>query len=149
MPSSHNWSSASATCRIDWKPSVVACIALIAFGVLAVFALLASDLPRAIAWPAAPIALAWGCWLARREWLLVPIPLVWRADGVLFVGGERVAHPRLQWRGPLAFLDWRDGNGHRRRLAWWPDTLAAAQRRELRLAAVAAEAARNRGRVAP
>lgn len=29
----------------------------------------------------------------------------------------------LHWRGPLAFLRYRDATGRRQRLAWWPDTL--------------------------
>jgi toxin CptA len=42
----------------------------------------------------------------------------------------------LQWRGPLAFLRWRDSDGRMHRLAWWPDVLPVAARRELRLAAL-------------
>ena len=148
MPNSHNSSSASASFRSEWKPSSVACGALIALGLLAAFSILASDLPRTYAWPAALIAPAWGSWLARRERIRPPIRLAWRADGALFVDGERVERPRLQWRGPLAFLDWRE-NGKARRLVWWPDTLPAAARRELRLAAMAAEAAQQRARMAP
>ena len=153
MPNSHNWSSASASsetacCRIDWRPSRILCGALIAFGLLAGLSLLASDLRPLFAWPAAMAAVGWGAWLARRERRRAPIRLTWRADGLLFVDGERVQHPRLQWRGPLAFLDWREG-GKARRLAWWPDILPAAQGRELRLAAMAADAAHSRSRMAP
>jgi len=148
MPNSPHSSSASATCRIEWRPSRVLCGALIALGLLADLSLLASDLPPACVWPAALVAPAWGFWLARRERRRAPIRLTWRADGVLFVDGERVERPRLQWRGPLAFLDWRE-SGKARRLAWLPDTLPAAGRRELRLAAMTAEAARRQARVAP
>ncbi|MEE7566640.1 hypothetical protein HH297_09445, partial [Xanthomonas sp. Kuri4-3] len=45
-----------------------------------------------------------------------------------------VAAFRVEWRGPLAQLSWRDGR-RRERLLFWPDTLPPAQRRELRLAA--------------
>ncbi|GAA5008272.1 hypothetical protein [Pseudoluteimonas lycopersici] len=121
---------------------------MILLGLLAGLSLLASNLSAGIAWPAALFALAWGFWLARRERRRAPIRLTWRADGVLFVDGVRVERPRLQWRGSLAFLDWRE-SGKARRLAWWPDTLPAAGRRELRLAAMAAEAARRQARVAP
>lgn len=149
MPNSPHSSSASATCRIDWRPSVVACGALIALGLLAALSILASDLPPACAWPAGFVAAGWGIWLARRERRRAPIRLTWRADGVLFVGDERVDAAELQWRGPLAFLAWRDAAGRCRRLAWWPDTLSAADRRELRLAAMVTEAARRQARVAP
>ncbi len=148
MPNSPHSSSASATFRSDWKPSAVACGALIALGLLAALSILASDLPRACAWPPALLAPAWGAWLARREWRRAPLPLCWRADGALFVGGERVDAAELHWRGPLAFLSWRRA-GKAGRLAWWPDTLPAAGRRELRLAAMAADAAHPRTRMAP
>ncbi|MFT3896096.1 MAG: hypothetical protein QM719_00050 [Thermomonas sp.] len=122
---------------------------LIALGLLAGLSLLASDLPRACAWPAAFVAAGWGAWLAKRESSRKPLAICWRADGALLVEGQRVEAAGLQWRGPLAFLAWRDGKGRRHRLAWWPDTLPSPQRRELRLAAAAAEAARHRARMAP
>ena len=53
----------------------------------------------------------------------------------VLVDGVAVAQPRLQWRGPLAVLSWRDAGGHSRYRSWWPDTLPPARRRELRLAA--------------
>ena len=149
MPNSPHSSAASASCRIDWRPSAVACGALIALGLLAGLSMLASDLPRACAWPAALIAPAWGAWLARRERRRPTIRLFWRTDGVLFVDGEHVRCARLQWRGPIAFLAWDGADGRRRRLAAWPDTLPAARRRELRLAAAAAEAAHPPARMAP
>ena len=148
MPNSPHSSSASASFRSDWKPSVVLRLALIVLGFLAGLSLLASDLPRAFAWPVAFAAAGWGAWLARREWRRAPRALCWRADGALFVGGERVDAAELHWRGPLAFLSWRRA-GKAGRLAWWPDTLPAAGRRELRLAAMAADAAHPRTRMAP
>jgi toxin CptA len=149
MPNSPHSSNASASFRSDWKPSAVLRGALIALGLLAGLSLLASDLPNAFAWPAALVAAGWGAWLARRESRRPPVALAWRADGLLLVGGARAESAELQWRGPLAFLAWCDGNGRRHRLAWWPDTLSAATRRELRLAAMAAEAAHSRDGVAP
>jgi toxin CptA len=53
------------------------------------------------------------------------------------VDGARVEDFTVHWRGPLAFARWRDGQGGVHRLAWWPDTLPASARRELRLAAPA------------
>jgi toxin CptA len=158
MPNSPHSSSASASFRppteafegrSDWKPSAVLRIALIALGLLAGLSLLASDLSPAFAWPAAFVATGWGAWLARRESRREPFDIHWRADGNLLVAGERADAAELHWRGPLAFLSWRDAAGRRRRLAWWPDTLPAPRRRELRLAAAAADAARQRARMAP
>ena len=149
MPNSPHSSSASAGFRSDWKPSAILCAALILLGLCAGLSLLASDLPRGFAWPAALVAAGWGAWIARCESCRTPIGIRWRADGILLVEGERVDAAELHWRGPLAFLSWRDVAGRRRRLAWWPDTLPATARRELRLAAIAAEAARHRVRMAP
>lgn len=53
------------------------------------------------------------------------------------VDGERVAQAQLHWRGSLAIIEWKEPeirNGWQRRV-FWPDTLDAAGRRELRLAA--------------
>ena len=149
MPNSPHSSNASASFRSDWKPSIVLCLALIALGFLAGLSLLASDLSSAFAWPAALAAAGWGAWLARREWHRTPLEICWRADGALLVGGERMDAAELHWRGPLAFLAWRDRDRRCHRLAWWPDMLSAAGRRELRLAAMAAEAAHSRRRMAP
>lgn len=149
MPNSPHSSNASASFRSDWKPSAVLRGALIALGLLGGVSLLASDLPSAIAWPAALAAAGWGAWLARRESRRERLSVRWRADGALLVAGERVEAAELQWRGPLAFLAWSDTKGIRHRLAWWPDTLPQAQRRELRLAAAAADAAHSRARMAP
>jgi toxin CptA len=149
MPNSPHSSNASASFRSDWRPSAVLRGALIALGLLGGLSLLASDLPRAFAWPAALVAAGRGAWRARRESCRKPLSVRWRADGALLVAGERADAAELRWRGPLAFLAWRDAKGIRHRLAWWPDTLPAAQRRELRLAAAAADAARHRARMAP
>ena len=43
----------------------------------------------------------------------------------------------VEWRGALAFLRWRDAAGRTQRRGFWPDTLPAGKRRELRLAAPA------------
>jgi toxin CptA len=52
-----------------------------------------------------------------------------------------MASLRVRWRGPLAFLRWRDPDGRARRLVFWPDTLPAAARGELKLALQQREAA--------
>ena len=90
MSNSPHWCSASANFRSDWRPSAILRGALVVLGLLAGLSLLASDLPRAFAWPAAIAGAGWGAWLARREARRPPIALAWRADGALFVDGARV-----------------------------------------------------------
>jgi toxin CptA len=85
---------------------------------LAPFAVLVSEMPRVAAWPLALVAGAHGLRLAWREWRKPPRTL-----------DVPLAHANLYWRGPLLFL--RRGS---ERASWWPDTLDAGQRRELRIA---------------
>ncbi|MET3148481.1 UNVERIFIED_ORG: toxin CptA [Xanthomonas axonopodis] len=56
---------------------------------------------------------------------------------------------QVRWRGPLAVVSWRRTDGRRERLHFWPDTLPAPQRRELRLAAQAHAISSGRPLVAP
>jgi toxin CptA len=149
MPNSPHSSNASASFRSDWRPSAVLRGALIALGLLGGLSLLASDLPRAFAWPAALVAAGRGAWRARRESCRKPLSVRWRADGALLVAGERTDAAELRWRGPLAFLHWHGHGGRGGRLGWWPDTLPPAQRRELRLAARARATARPAASMAP
>ena len=114
---------------------------------LAVFApasLLASDLPRGWAWPLALMLVAWAAFNASRyrlqptRKLLVPAGRGQaRCDGMGMLG------LRVAWRGPLAFLRWRDADGRVQRASFWPDTLDAPSRRELRLALLRMETARD------
>lgn len=150
MTHSHRLSSVSVSCRLEWRPSRWVIGALLALGLLAALAVLASGMPRPAAWPLAMSALACAGWRARRE---SKSP----SHGLFLPGNELPAtldglpieQARVQWRGPLAFLLWQDGQGRPQRLSWWPDTLPAASRRELRLAASGLEAARDRSRMAP
>lgn len=144
MSKSHPSSSASATCRIEWRPSrwVSAWLAMLVL--LAPLSLWLSGLPRGLAWPM--MALAAG-WALHRAWRYHAAPahrLLIRAEGALTVDGRDFTDWQLEWRGGLAFIKWRDDrqqNRHRHRaLAFWPDTLPARQRRELRLASPASSA---------
>jgi toxin CptA len=124
--------------------------ALLALGPIAAFALLASDLPRVAAWPLAGAVLAFAGWRAWREANLPRRLLVLPGNGSrATLDGQPILQAQVQWRGPLAFLRWRDRQGRSQRLSWWPDTLPQASRRELRLAASSLEAARNHRRMAP
>ena len=156
MPDSIPSSSAFAPCRpdasvvrLEWRPSRWFAVALLLLGLLAAFSVLHCEMPRGFAVPLALAAVFRGTWLARSYIRLPVHHLAWPMEGELLVDGERVSDASLHWRGPLAFLAWSDAHGARRRLAWWPDTLPRAARRELRLAAGAAPNAPSIASMAP
>lgn len=141
MPRSTRSSSASASFRpesgphrIPWRPSRWVIGALLLLSVLAPFAVLASEMPRIAAWPLAGIAAIVGLRSvrneARRPARQLELPI---GQGRATLDGAPLAVAALSWRGPLAFLRWRDEAGRRGRLSWWPDTLPPAQRRVLKL----------------
>jgi toxin CptA len=70
-------------------------------------------------------------------------------DSPVQIDGVAVESVVVQWRGPLAFVTWRESSGGRQRLSWWPDTLPPERRRELRLAAGREDASRSRPGMAP
>ncbi|WP_235318621.1 hypothetical protein [Lysobacter sp. A03] len=115
---------------------------------LAALSLLLSGFPRAVTWPGAVLALSWGVRESRREAAKPALEV--ELDGeVVKVDGHTVADFRVFWRGPLTFARWRDSEHCLHRLAWWPDTLDPASRRELRLALPPQTPARRRRSVAP
>lgn len=159
MPNSTRSSSASARChpaadvsgcRLERRVSPLLVGVLLALAPAAAFAVLVSEMPRTAAWPLALAALAHGGWLAWNEVRAVRGDLVIAGGtGRATVDGKAVEDLSVRWRGPIAFLEWRDGDGHRRRHVFFPDTLPAARRRELRLAAPAPAPARRAPSVAP
>ena len=60
-----------------------------------------------------------------------------RAECWVVEEGAALQTPRLREQGPLTLLCARTPGGRWLRLAWWPDTLDAAGRRQLRLAVAA------------
>ena len=116
---------------------------------LAPFCVLASDLPRAWAWPLALIAGLVGirdAWRYRHQpirQLLIPA-----GRGAPTCDAERIECLLVHWRGPLAFLRWRDGDGRNRRVVFAADTLPAPARRELKLVMQRREAAAGTSSVA-
>jgi toxin CptA len=119
-------------------------------GVLAAWSLLLSELPSWAAWPLAAAVLTYAVLLIRRERSKPPRQLVFPGgDHPARIDGATAEGAVLQWRGPLAFLTWREPGGRRQRLSWWPDTLPAERRRELRLAAGGINASRRRPGMAP
>jgi toxin CptA len=109
--------------------------AMLLLSAFAPLAVLASTMPRWIAWPLAIFSIASGFCMAWRESTLPMLGVVVDADGRATIEGAAVETFRVDWRGPLAFVVWRDAGGRVRRRSVWPDTLSPAQRRELRLAA--------------
>lgn len=125
---------------------------LTALGLLtagAMVALHASELPTAVAWLASLLVLSCGVRLIRREMRRPASSWVFRADGTVLVNGAVAKEASVAWHGPLAFVTWRDADGRTGRFAWWPDTLPADKRRELRLAMPGPDHAGNRKSVAP
>ncbi|MGO4221975.1 hypothetical protein AB4Y64_08975 [Lysobacter sp. TAF61] len=149
MPTSPRSSRASVPCLLEWRPSRLLAAALVALGALAAVAVTGCELPLPLSLPLALLCLAEGLRLGRRElsrprrWLAID------ADGDASVGGRAVTELAVAWRGPLAFVRFRDADGRPRRLAWWPDTLPAGKRRELRLAAPVKAAAQKAPSMAP
>ncbi|MCW0412164.1 hypothetical protein NB709_002040 [Xanthomonas sacchari] len=139
-----------APCRLDWRPSRWLLAALTLLGALAPLSLLGSDLPPHLAWPAAALALLYAVCLLRREARRAPRTLLVPAGaGTPSIDGVAVCALQVDWHGPLAFVRWRDAQGRTQRLAWWPDTLPPAARRELRLAASAHAASSAPPQMAP
>lgn len=150
MPSSPRRSTASSRFRLEWRPSRWQARLLAVLTLLASLSLLNCALPLAWAVPAALAAAAWGGWQVRRG-LRQPCFLLTFAgpDRPVLCGAEEVSKLHVHWRGPLAFVSWRDGKGRAHRAAWWPDTLPAARRRELRLATSHLAVSPRRRLVAP
>ena len=142
-------SNASAPSRFELRASRWPIAALLALSALAPLAVLASEMPRAVAWPLALAACATGLWRALVEARRPARLIVVDGDGQTVVDGTAVSDLRVDWRGPLAFVAWREASGRIARGSFWPDTLDAAGRRELRLAVDRIDAVRRAGRMAP
>lgn len=134
-------SSASSTFRIDWRPSRWLPRALRLLGLLAGLSLLLSAVPAGLGWPLAALAVAEGWRLARREEGRPPLALVATGATLRIMNGSEegaaLQAPRLREQGPLTLLCATLPGGRSLRLAWWPDTLDATGRRQLRLAVAA------------
>lgn len=128
-------SNASLNCRIDWRPAPLLIAALALLGPLAGLSILASALPRPLAWPAAVLVLAHGAWLAWREWRrpVACIVLAAADDGLaVTLDGQDAKLVRVNLRGGVAVMVLRC-DGRRRVLAWCPLTLDPGTRRTFRL----------------
>lgn len=140
MPTSMPSSSSSSICRIDWRPSRWLAFALLGLAVTAVLSLWLSALPAAAKGVGMAIAAAEGLRLAWRHRASPPLAIDWvGGDAPAYLTGRLgitpLADVTVRLRGPLASLAGTDPQGRRQRLLWWPDTLGADGRRQLRLAA--------------
>ena len=150
MPNSQRLSHGSETCRLEWRPSRAFVAAQMSLGVLGACSVLASEMPRTAAWLIAAAAMVYAALLSDRHLRLGRVPVVWNGRlGTATIDGVATGEASLQWRGPIAFLHWRDGARRRRCLAFWPDALDRKARRELRLAAGPTAASRTGPSMAP
>ena len=80
MPNSCNWCGASASFRLEWRPSRWLVGALVLIAVLSPFAVLHSELPRPWAWLLAADAAAYGLWLAiAHPWIFLALLVLFLA----------------------------------------------------------------------
>ena len=145
MSKSRRLSSASGASRpleLQWRPSRQVAAALGALAALAPYSLLACELPLGWRLPLALLAGVAGAWTVRRYLAEPPMTLAIPAGrGCARRDGQPIDGFQVRWRGPLAFLRWREPDGRYRHAACFPDTLPAAARRELKLAMQRREAA--------
>lgn len=142
-------STGCAPSRLEWRPSRLQALAEALVLAGAPWLIASTDLPEA--WQSPAVLVYWLCGglllardLCRRPrvvWLqLLPRPLL--------LDGQELEAPTLQVRGPWLQLRWQ-GPGRGGSLVFWPDVLAPAQRRELRLAVRARAISRNAPTMAP
>jgi toxin CptA len=140
MRSSPDSSPSCWSCRLEWRPSRLLVAALLLLGLLAAGALMASALPMPAKLVAAFAAAATAVSTAAREatrpvgefaWAGGNQPATWRCGG----RDDLLHDVRILERGPLLRLQGRDARGRSQWILWWPDTLARADRRAVRLLA--------------
>ncbi|PPU32408.1 MULTISPECIES: protein YgfX [unclassified Xanthomonas] len=150
MPPMPPSSPISAPCRLEWRPSRGLVCAVSALAVLALCAVWRSGVPLWLAallsaWVPVSAARSLGA-LLRSPARQVLIP--W-GELPASIDGQAVQALQVAWRGPIAVVSWTRADARRERLHFWPDTLPATQRRELRLAAHAHAISSRRSLVAP
>jgi toxin CptA len=135
--------------RLQWRPSRGLTLALWMLAALVPLSVLASGVPRVLTWPLALGSALWAALEARRYARQAPMSFVLPGGaGPPTCDGCPILEARVHWRGPIARLEWRGPDGGHERCLWWPDTLQAPARRELRLALMQRESASDRGSMA-
>ncbi|TZF89675.1 hypothetical protein [Cognatilysobacter lacus] len=148
MPTPNGLLNASPPCLIELGPSRWLASLLAAIGVLGAGGLFLTHLTLGAAVALAPVVVAWGLWLARRELSRGTLRVFLCADGHVEVDGMTVVDASIDFQGPITRLGWA-GSHRRTRIAAWPDVVGASQRRELRLWAIAHRANASTAAVAP
>ncbi len=151
MPNSPHWLQNSPACRIDWRPSRWPRAALLVLAACALLAVWASALDAIACVLMSCAVVVHAAWSWRRERCRAQCRL-WLPGGgrAAEVDGVAVAGLHLLRRGPLWVLRIEGGTAATpTALAWWPDTLDLAARRELALAVEAHAAAPARLPMAP
>ncbi len=142
-------SIASAPCRFELRPSRALAGVMLMLAVLVPWAALSSDLPARVGGIVAVLAVCLAVGLAVRELRRTAQAVVIDASGAAAIDGQAVEALRIDWRGTLGFVSWRDAAGRIHRRSLWPDTLSPALRRELRLAVPASGAVRGTDSMSP
>jgi toxin CptA len=142
-------SNASAPCRFELRPSRALAGVMLMLAVLVPWAALSSDLPTRVGGIVAVLAVCFAVGLAMRELRRTAQAVVIDASGAATIDGQAVEALRIDWRGTLGFVSWRDAAGRIHRRSLWPDTLSPALRRELRLAVPASGAVRGTDSMSP
>lgn len=122
---------------------------MLMLAVLVPWAALSSALPALVGGIMAFVAACFALALAVRELRRTAQAVVIDASGAATIDGQPVVALRIDWRGTLGFVSWRDVAGRTHRRSLWPDTLSPALRRELRLAVPASGAVRGTDSMSP
>ncbi len=122
---------------------------MLTLAMLAPWAALSSALPALVGAIMAVVAACFALGLAVRELRRTTQAVVVDASGAATVDGQTIEALRIDWRGTLGFVSWRDAAGRIHRRSLWPDTLSPALRRELRLALPASGAVRRTDSMSP
>ncbi len=122
---------------------------MLVLAVLVPWAVLSSGLPVQVGGIASALAACFALVLAMRELRRTVHAVVIDASGAATVDGQAVEALRIDWRGTLGFVSWRDAAGRIHRRSLWPDTLSPALRRELRLAVPVSGAVRGTDSMSP
>ncbi|PPU07851.1 hypothetical protein [Xanthomonas arboricola] len=150
MPPTPHSSPIFAPCRLESRPSRGLVCALGVLNALALWALWRSGVPLGAAVSLSVYVVLTG---GRSLWVLLRSParevVVPWSETPASVDGEQVQGLQVAWRGPIAVVSWTGLDARRQRLHFWPDTLPAARRRELRLAAQAHVISSRPPQVAP
>lgn len=131
MSSSSRYCARLPRCRLDWSPRWQVGLLLLG-GLLAMLALIDSDLPRALINPALAVTGLLAVWQAlRRQRCARLLFEVDRQQGLVWCEGQALEQPAVAWRCGLLVLGWKS-DGHTKRCVFLPWQLPEAAVGELR-----------------